>query len=83
MFRRLPRDDPFRQPELITLRVASLVVIPGHPFRRLLVQLLGLLLQLRGIVERIRFVQLPGVDQGPDKIADTGAVICPLAQFPT
>ena len=74
-------DDPFRPVKLIILRGCRrgesrqrLAVIPGHPFRRLLFQLLGVLLQLREVVERIGFVQFAGMDQAHEQIADTGAV---------
>jgi hypothetical protein len=73
--------DPFRPGRSIPLRRCGrgqsrqrLAVIPRHPFRRLLFQLLGVLLQRREVIERIRFVQFAGVDQTHEQIADSGAV---------
>src|ERR1700730_9988041 len=57
-----------------------LAVVPGHPFRRLLFQLLGVLLQLSQIVERIGPVQLAGVDQTHEQIADSRAVQRPIEE---
>ena len=51
-----------------------LAVIPGHPFRRVLFQLLGVPLQLGQIVEWVDTIQLAGVDQTHEQIADSGAV---------
>src|SRR5450755_5043779 len=51
-----------------------LAVIPGHPFRWITLQLLGVPLQLGQIIERIGSVQLAGVDQTHEQIADSGAV---------
>src|SRR5580698_5897654 len=49
-------------------------VVPGHPIRRRLFQLLGVPLQLIQIVERIGAVQLAGVNQAHEQIADTSPV---------
>ena len=49
-------------------------VVPGHPLRWVLLQLLGVPLQLCQIVERIGPVQLTGMDQAHEQIADSGAV---------
>ena len=51
-----------------------LAVVPGHPVRRLLFQFLGVPLQLSQIIERIGSVQLAGVYQTHEQIADSGAV---------
>src|SRR5205085_9122733 len=49
-------------------------VVPGHPLRRVSLQLLGVPLQLCQIVERIGPVQLTSMDQAHEQIADSGAV---------
>jgi len=49
-------------------------IIPGHPLRGTSLQLLSLPLQLGQIIERIGSVQLAGVDQTHEQIADSGAV---------
>ena len=51
-----------------------MAVIPGHPFRRLLFQLLGVALQLGEIVERVGSIQFAGMDQTHEQIAYPGAV---------
>jgi len=51
-----------------------LAVIPGHPLRRTTLQLLSVPLQLSQIIERIGSVQLAGVDQAHEQIADAGAI---------
>src|ERR1022692_3413136 len=47
-------------------------VVPGHPLRGSLLQFLRVPLQLVQIVERIGAIQLAGVDQAHEQIADTG-----------
>ena len=51
-----------------------LAIVPRHPLRWASLQLLGVSLQLREVVERISFVQFTGVDQTHEQIADSGAV---------
>jgi hypothetical protein len=51
-----------------------LAIVPGHPFRRILFQLLGVPLQLGQIVEGVDTIQLAGVYQTHEQIADSGAV---------
>ena len=51
-----------------------LAVIPGHPRRWITLQRRGMPLQLGQIIERIGSVQLAGVDQTHEQIADSGAV---------
>ena len=49
-------------------------VVPGHPLRWVSLQLLGVLLQLCQIVERINTVQLTSMDQTHEQIAHSGTV---------
>ena len=49
-------------------------VVPGHPLRRRLLQFFRVPLQLVQIVERIGAIQLAGVDQAHEQIADTGSI---------
>ena len=51
-----------------------LAVIPGHPFRWITLQLRGVPLLLGQIIERIGSVQLAGVNQTHEQIADSGAI---------
>ncbi len=51
-----------------------LAVIPRHPLRWASLQLLGMPLQRREVVERIGSIQFAGVDQTHEQIADSGAV---------
>lgn len=51
----------------------GLAMVPRHPLLWVALQL-GMPLQLGQIVERIGFVQLAGVDQTHEQIADSGAI---------
>ena len=51
-----------------------LAVVPGHPLRRVLLQLLGMPLQLGEVVERIDAVQLAGVDQAHEQVAHARSI---------
>jgi len=51
-----------------------LPVIPGHPFRGVLFQLLGMPLQIGEVVERIDAVELAAMDQTHEKVADFSPV---------
>src|SRR6185312_2504162 len=44
-------------------------IVPGQPFRRLLLQLIRMPQQFRQVVEWIRSVQLAGVDQAHKEVA--------------
>ena len=56
-------------------RRKGLAVIPRHPCRRILGQLLGVFLQFDEVVEGIDAVQFAGVDQTHEQIAHLGAVL--------
>src|SRR5260370_40885775 len=49
-------------------------VVPGQPLRRRLIQFFRVGLRLVRTVERIGAIQLAGVDQAHEKIADTGSI---------
>jgi hypothetical protein len=51
-----------------------LPVIPGHPRRGILGQLLGVFLQFGEIVERVSASKLAGVDQAHEQVAYFGTV---------
>ena len=53
-------------------------VIPGHPFRRLLSQLVGVALQFDQVLERVGSVQFARMDQTHKQIAYSGAIQCPV-----
>ena len=52
----------------------GLPVIPGHPIRRILLQLRYMPLQLRQVVERIRTRQLASVDQTHIQVAHSRSI---------
>src|SRR5215472_9897864 len=72
--------DPFRPGRIILLRGSGeprqrITVVPGHPFRRVLLQLLWMPQQLREVIECIDVVELTGVNQLTGQGRDDDAVI--------
>src|SRR5262245_1239317 len=61
-----------RRPRLVGQRFA---VVPGHPPRGAGRDLVGVPLQLGQVVERVGLVQLAGVDQAQEQVADAGPVL--------
>ena len=58
-----------------TRLLQGLPVVPRHPGRRMLGQLLGVFLQFDEVVEGIDAIQFTGVDQAHEQIAHLGAVL--------
>lgn len=52
-----------------------LAVVPGHPFRWAGREFLGVFLQFGQVIQGVDAVQLAGVNQTHEQVADVGAVL--------